>query len=250
MKRLLSLLLIALTLCALAAPAAADVLFEPDDAFYRRHSDECEPENRSYYANGAEGYVLVYSSPTGDAVDALPNDGEAHYVTWTWNGEWAYLPEGWVRLADLALRYDSISFSADHAAEISEADETLTIGAEDTVWAYRYPGSGDAVEQLPRGELYFSALFTDSAGRRWGYFGYYMGIRGYWVCLDDPANGELPPDENAVAPKTGPAADAATMKRALTEAKRPTAYLYAGAACVAVIAAAVITVVVKKRKKA
>ena len=250
MKRLVSLLLAALLFCALAAPAAADVLFEPDDAFYRRHNDECEPENRSYYADGAAGYVLVYSSPTGDAVDTLPNDGEAHYVTWTWNSEWAYLPEGWVRLADLALRYDSVSFREDHAAEITETEETLMIGAEDTVWAYRYPGSGDAVEQLPRGELYLSALYTDSAGRRWGYFGYYMGIRGYWVCLDDPSNGALAPDENAVAPKTVPSADADTMARALAEAKRPNAYLYAGAACVAVIAAAVIIVVLKKKKRA
>lgn len=249
MKRILPLLLALLLFAALAAPAAADVLFEPDDAFYRRHSDECQPNNRSYYTNGADGYVLVWTTPTGSVTDALPN-GDILTAPWTWKDEWACLGEGWVRLSDLAPRYDSGAFFEDHGAEIAEADETLAIDGGSAVWAYRYPGSGEAVTELPEGELYLSAVYTDSAGRRWGYCGYYMAIRSFWVCLDDPANGALPPDENAVVPELVPAADDAAREQALAAAGRPTIWLYAGAACAAVLAAAIIVVAVKKKRKA
>ena len=40
--------------------------------------------------------------------------------------------------------------------------------------------------------------FTDPAGRTWGEIGYFYGIRNCWVCIDDPYNGALPPDENCV----------------------------------------------------
>ena len=60
MKRACALLL---TLLLLGPTATADVLIEPSDDFYRTHAEECEYLDRSYTANGKEGYVALYQSP-------------------------------------------------------------------------------------------------------------------------------------------------------------------------------------------
>ena len=60
MKRAYALLL---TLLLLGTTATADVLIEPSDDFYRTHAEECEYLDRSYTANGKEGYVALYQSP-------------------------------------------------------------------------------------------------------------------------------------------------------------------------------------------
>lgn len=52
--------LMALTL---AMPAFADVMWEPyGNNFYEAHRDECQYENRTYLANGPEGYLTLRES--------------------------------------------------------------------------------------------------------------------------------------------------------------------------------------------
>ena len=75
-----------------------------------------------------------------------------------------------------------------------------------------------------------------------------MGRRNSWVCLSDPGNDALEPDENFTAPELIPAASASDLAAAVKAAKSPNAYLYAGAAGVVVIAAAVLIVTLRRRK--
>ena len=270
MKRFFTALLALLLLCALAAPALADIAYEPDDRFYKHHAGDCKYENRSWFTNGADGYVLVYGSPTGDAEAALPN-GVLYHVYYTYQDEWGYVeydPDdpanrenwknyvpGWVKLADMTADYDYRAFAAEHKDEYAETDVQLEVSKGSTVFCYKYPGSGIVTDKIkadwaPSEAPIFSSIFTDPAGRDWGFLGYYCGYRNIWVCIDDPGNPELPPDENYRAVNTVPVAAAGVMESALSAAKRPTAYLYAGAAGVIVIAAAVLVVAIRRKKKA
>ena len=57
--------LMALTL---AMPAFADVMWEPyGNNFYEAHRDECQYENRTYLANGPEGYLTLRQRPQSSA---------------------------------------------------------------------------------------------------------------------------------------------------------------------------------------
>jgi len=49
----------------------------------------------------------------------------------------------------------------------------------------------------------FTDIYTDDAGLRWGYVGYYMGHRNGWACLDDPISEQL--DTQIVPSEPSPA---------------------------------------------
>ena len=270
MKRFFSALLAMMLFCALAAPALADVAYLPNDNFYERHRQDCRYENRNYYTNGEKGYVLTCSSPVAAAADALPN-GDCYWISYVYTdgdgAEWGlteFDPNGssdwknyssyWVRMAEMAPDYDYRAFDAEHADEFIERDAELTWGGQDTVYTYKYPGSGIVTDEFDgawmRDPLTFNRVFVDPAGREWGFVNYYFGHRNFWVCLDDPHNAGLEPDENYRVVKTVPAADPQVVSDAAAAAKRPTAYLYAGAAGVAAVAAAVLTAVVRRKKQA
>lgn len=267
MKRIFSAVLLLILCLSLAAPALADVAYAPQDSFWEHHSRDCVYEDRCYYTNGEDGYVLVYGSPAGKAEDVLPN-GLRLYISYSYNGEWGCVEydrddpvggswknyaSGWIKMSGLTADYDYRAFAAEHSGEYTEINVILPMENE-PVYTYKYPGSGEVYEELDpqwaRDDLYFSSVFTDPAGRDWGFVGYYYGHRNFWVCLDDPHNDTLEPDENFRVVETVPAADADAMAAALKTAKAPTLYLYAGAFGVAVIAAAVLAAVLRKRKKA
>lgn len=269
MKRFFSTVLAMLLLAALAVPALADVAYMPPDNFLEKHMEDCNHENRTWYTNGEEGYVLVYSTPTGGAEVAVPN-GLGYSVSWTYdNGKWGcieYDPQdpsvsmwggasGWVKMEEMTAAYDARAFDEDHAAEYKTTEPVaLEVPPDGTIYGYKYPGSGIVVDKLggdwANDPLEFTTLFTDPAGRDWGYIGYYRGHRNFWVCLDEPDNPRLEADENFKEAVTIPAAEPAVMEAAMKGAKMPTAYLYAGAAGVVVIAAAVLFAAIRKKKKA
>jgi hypothetical protein len=247
MKRLFVLLLACALLCALAAPALADVAYLPRDRFIESHWEDCSYLNRWYYANGAEGYVLAHKTPDSAEATPLPNGGK-YYISNVYRGEWGVLEydpdtlknalyngsvSGWVRMSDMLPDYDADAFYRDHQSEIvTDGDVELEIRSDETVFLYKYPGSGIVTDELSgswAGEpLWFNILFTDPAGRQWGYCDYYYGHRDFWVCLDDPYNGALAPDENCVTIVTRAAAEPApdvptpTPTPAPTEAPKPT----------------------------
>ena len=128
MKRILTLLL-ALILCfALAMSALADVIWEPEDDFYQKHKDECYYEDRVYIASGEAGYASVYKDPKAKkAKEELPN-GTEFWVSYVWegdgNGAWGLgLNTRWVRMSELTVKYDGISFQAEYGREFQYLDE-------------------------------------------------------------------------------------------------------------------------------
>lgn len=207
MKRNLSALLTALMLlAALATPAFADVIWEPNsNGFYERHSAECTYHDRRYLANGEDGYATVHVAP--DSLREVVNlsNGTVFFVVHTWTdgdgtqwgvgypaGQWDR--QGWVRLSDLARIYDYRDFAEDHAAELQPYDGS---GDElERVVLYSYPGGmmSSVLEAsgsyMPFAET-FQHLYTDENGLRWTFVGYYMGHQDGWVCIDDPLNEQL-----------------------------------------------------------
>ncbi len=203
--------LMALTL---AMPAFADVMWEPyGNNFYEAHRDECQYENRTYLANGPEGYLTLRESPQSSAEVINIVNGESVYVGYLWTDgkgdQWGVAEygvtsdsgertwhDGWAPLSQLALVYDHICFEEDHGDELEAYDGSGDVLTE--IMVYDYPGGPLAmedsfqvdVEENPLSQ-YFEYLYTDENGLRWSKLGYYYGLRNVWVCLDDPMNGEL-----------------------------------------------------------
>ena len=61
MKRTISLILALIFALMLTPGVMADVLWIPDDPFLNSH--DCSQHDRSYYAAGPDGQVVVYESP-------------------------------------------------------------------------------------------------------------------------------------------------------------------------------------------
>jgi len=210
MKRCVTLVL-ALTLSlALALPALADVIYEPEDDFYRDHAKECSYENRFYLTNGPEGYVTAYTSPVSDRAVVNTANGTETLVSYVWEGGWGLATlqaegewvEAWLPMEEMVPVYDSRAFMADHSEELTSRDEPLTLDLTGlpklVLWPY--PGAEKIYTTLDlegidgwmaeEGQLDFTLTYEDAAGRSWGYIGYLYGMRDKWVCLSAPDAGE------------------------------------------------------------
>lgn len=204
-RKLLALLTVLLLLATMVTPAYADLLWEPrNNQFYETHGNTVH--NRTYLANGGDGYVTVRTAPDARTEVANIANGTRFFVVYTWTdtdgskwglgypaGDWE--SEGWVPLADMALIYDHISFEEDHKAEFEPYDGS---GDELTeACAYYYPGGclRSTVKAMSGGAYTlgegFQYLYTDANGLRWSYIGYYYGLKNFWVCIDDPMNEHL-----------------------------------------------------------
>ena len=296
MKRTFTFLLLAAALCALALPAAADVAYMPRDNFIEKHWDDCSYLSRWFWTNGEAGYVLAHKTPDSKAATPLPNGGK-YYISNVYKDQWGVLEydpdtlensfqkgsvSGWVDMREMVLDYDNDAFTADHGAELSGEQRELKLAYDDIAYGYKYPGSGIVAEEFSgqyyyREPLLLSPLFTDPAGRTWGFFGYLYGRHDCWICIDDPFNGALPPDENCVTVVTRPAAapepdpteapaptespapgktieltpvaDEKTLEQAAREGRGSKPYIAAGAAAVVVVAAAVLIAALRKKRK-
>lgn len=226
MKRLFSFLLVLAALTGvLALPAAADVAYLPRDDFIEKHWQDCRYENRWYWTNGPEGYVLAHITPDSKTATPLPNGGK-YYISNVYKGTWGVLEydpdtlentlwngsvSGWVDMREMVADYDNDAFTADHAGELSDAQAELQLEFSDVAYGYKYPGSGIVTDEFSgqhyREPFLLSPLFTDPAGRTWGFIGYYYGRHDCWICIDDPGNDALPPDENCVTVVTRSSAE-------------------------------------------
>lgn len=201
--------------------ALADVIWEPQDDFYYSHSEDCEYLYRDYLLNGSKGYVEVYKSPDSSVVlDVIPNEqalrvyfsypkGDPQWgvVNYMVNGqgqvEESYEEEavvGWISMDSLIAQYDNTAFQTEHADQLAPYDDqSLPQLPTDTVLLmWRYPGSDTYYEHtlsLDSSYPEFSLVYTDPDGRNWANCNYYMGLRDFWVCLDDPTNPDLPVTE-------------------------------------------------------
>ena len=198
-KSILSLALICLMLTVLAIPAAADIIYEPNNLFYNTHKDDCEYLRvRHYVANSEAGYVYLYQSPDNPmTVRSYPN-GEEVAITWLYTAsdgaQWGLNGDesGWICLSDWSLVYDSREFLKDHEAECvpfeGESAAEIPATEEKPVIAWSYPGGDRAKYTLSSGNVaYFvGQTYTDANGTVWGHIGYMYGMRDFWVCLSNP----------------------------------------------------------------
>lgn len=216
MKRLFCLTLALAIAMALTTPAFADVMWEPDNnSFYDQHRDQCEYENRSYYANGREGFVTLLDAPGGSMVRAQFENGEKLRIYFIYNGSCglaAYWMDGretsgWVPMSELELVYDYICFEEEYADRIKPYNGEFADydGDAKRIPIYAYPGAPEPWETIKAdtmdvmdnltgrgGNSYISKIFVDEDGRTWGYVGYMYGIRNFWFCLDEPDGTDFP----------------------------------------------------------
>ena len=205
-RKIFALLTAVILLAAMITPAFADIIWEPyGNSFYQIHSDECSYHDRAYIANGEKGYVTVKTAPDSLAEVVNLANGTRFFVVHVWEDkdgtQWGvgypagmFDSEGWVKLSDMAMIYDHISFNEDYSSEFAEYDGSGDHLTE--VYVYSYPGGvcGSKMEQGGGSYTFaeaFNHLYTDENGLRWTFIGYYMGHRDGWVCIDDPLNENL-----------------------------------------------------------
>ena len=198
MKRTISMLLALIFVLALTPAVRADVIFEPEDSFYWDHRGECQYHDRAYYADGPDNVAEVYRSPEAASVIERVKNGDTLWISYVYedkNGiSWGYCENyeedwaGWVPMDYLLLKYDYICFREEFGDRITTPEEYGVLSAEGEVYLWNYPGSEDSMIYTVDREYppLYEAVFTDDAGRNWGYIGYHMGIRNDWVCLDNP----------------------------------------------------------------
>lgn len=219
MKHLFSILLALVLAAALASPARADIMWEPqNNRFYETHRSQCEYENRGYLANGEKGFVSLLDAPNGSQVLAQYENGEKLWVyfiyqdrwalTCTWDGSRKEI-SGWIPLGELSLVYDYQSFAEEYADRIRPyAGEFAGYdGDAAEVRFYEYPGAAESKQTWETSgdwhvldnltgtaeqDSYISQVFTDEDGRTWGYVGYMYGHLDGWFCLDQPDGTDFP----------------------------------------------------------
>ncbi len=283
MKRILTLLFALVLALSLGMSALADVIFEPDDDFFEKHRDECHYENRVYIASGENGYASAKKAPTSKKTEwEIPNGTEI-YISFVWaeDGGWGLKDShGWISMAELTVKYDGISFEQEHGSEFlyPEEPETLDLTDRESLLLCRYPGDGEPFMTIsasgedywwnwPPEDLSFNTIYEDPEGRRWGYVGYYYGLRDFWVCLtapDDasvgggeapqptemPAPTEAPVSTEAPAPTLTPASPEPTELPPIIdpEPPRPFPWLPAGLAAGAAVIAGILLAVFRRKK--
>ncbi len=206
MKRLLAILLIALTL---ALPAAADIAYEPPVTdFYAAVSEKVARIERHYLANAEAGYVAMREKPDGNVLSYYKN-GEQLFVYGSYTSEgvlWGYIARdqkgeletpGWIKLEELSLLYTQVEFRQEHAGEQLKTDLSAFEWPAETeyVYIFEYPGCGEAKRKYELGGKDHTQMgnalsfhWKDEQGRQWAYIGYYMGQHYGFICLDDPQN--------------------------------------------------------------
>ena len=189
-----------LLLAALLVPvtARADVIYEPFDSFYEEHRDECTYVGRSYTANGPNGTVTLYASPVNPGVEKTYPNGTALYVSYTYQtadgvlwGCCDYWDDvtGWAPMEYLELIYDGISFEEEYGDQFVQTQIVMVTDEEEgeTIYFWEYPGSRDYIDVTIRKDYApeFQTSYTDANGNEWVRCSYYMGIKGYWVNLNN-----------------------------------------------------------------
>lgn len=180
-----------------AMPVRADVIWEPMDSFYEKHSSECTYVNRQFTAKGPDGKVILYKSPILPEQVAVWENGYQAYISFTYKDShgivWGIFEgengmTGWMPMAYMEAVYDSISFQEEFEDEIQdhigELDESC-MGEE--VFFWKYPGSRDNNSIIIRNNIpQYRWVYEDEDGHRFGRVAYYFGLRDVWVCIDAP----------------------------------------------------------------
>ncbi|WMJ22847.1 hypothetical protein RBG61_12755 [Paludicola sp. MB14-C6] len=220
-KRIVSILLCLVMILWSGTAVFADVIWEPQDDFYTKHRSECNHVNRCFYANGKDGFVSIYKSPTSaKPFSQAPNKYEFR-VSFTYADknkvEWGvvYYPIdkdgkpttlekiynhqfniGWIKMTEVKLIYDYISFEEEHKADIKEFTESFNHNEyQGNLVVWDYPNSPkketsfsmDKIREMSN-MITFSKCYTDKDGVKWGFVPYYMAKRNFWINLSAPTD--------------------------------------------------------------
>ncbi len=186
----------------------ADLIWEPQDSFYRTHAESCTYVTRRFTAKGPDGQVIVYKSPESPKVIATLENGTEVWVSYTYLDRDGVLwgihegsreETGWMPMEYMQVVYDFVSFEEEYGAEIVE--QTGRLGEEykgKDIFFWNYPGSEEYTatpmdgQEMPE----YDRTFTDEKGHIWGIVGYYYGMGNSWICVDQPTADyeELYPD--------------------------------------------------------
>ena len=232
MKKIVKILSFAVAFLVCAQTVHADMIFEPSNSFYARHSGKCEIVEREFVANGPNGEVIVYKSPEDATKIGTMKNGETSWVTWTYKDAdgivWGCpnrFEDGWVPMDYMQVVYDYISFEEECGDKVVEEKGSLDASyLGKTVYFWEYPRSTQSKEipyeldpewvtWMPE----YHKTYVDEAGRKWGFCNYYYGTRNFWVCLDaadadyEALYGEMPEETVEAEHNMPPIEDAAPI---------------------------------------
>ena len=197
-------LLIILVLCIIiAAPNAvyADALATSSNSFFDRHASDIIFLGRNFVADGEGGSVAVKKAPGSAGEIYKIENGDIVFVQYSclYGGNYwgfIYTIPGWVRLDQMLVLYDNISFIEDHRDEFYSYEGTYDeLEKTGGAIAWSWPGSGAQLwinEGMDSGGFMNSYTWKDPEGREWGFAPGYQGFSDSWVCLSDPMNGDIP----------------------------------------------------------
>ena len=183
MKRL-SLFIIVILMLAFPLAVSADVLIEPDNSFYKRNSEQCVYLRRNFIANGANEYISVKREPgTKGEISEIKNN-EIIYVEYSclYDGDYWGLTTyvgvpgggktGWVKMEQLLVVYDYVSFEEDHLNEFYQyTGDFIEIKDTRAVLIWNWSGSGTGagtIKDVNVESFFVSYAYKDEQGREWG----------------------------------------------------------------------------------
>ena len=176
--------------------ASADVIFEPENNFYERHSDECSYFDRSCLAGGD---TYLWDAPNLVTGDRKAQEGEKIYISFVYTDkdgiEWGLAEslDKWILMADLYLEYGTPEFMEEHSNEIYEDEPyLLSYGTEFVSWSYPESGVIDRPDASVTDDYEITTFYKDPDGRLWGYRAYMHGTRDIWICLSDMEDTGIP----------------------------------------------------------
>lgn len=265
--------------------ALADVIWEPNDSFYKKHADECKYEDRNYIANGEKGYITVYKDPKSKEVEGYSENGNTFYVSFIYpksareDKTWGIIeyqekekgilarPDGskkaktgWVKMEEMMASYDHYAFHSQHQDEFVDYNGNFDpFSFEDPILFWTFPGSGiirnridmSKYRDMEEVKLNISELYTDAEGKEWGYVGYFFATSG-WICLSDPTNENLPAtaiEQDGFIPPSLPAS-VDLSDDARDEGETPLAVIIIALVVVLVVVTAVLIRIFYKKKPA
>jgi len=207
MKKFVFMVFVVIFILTPAFVAFADAIINPELSFYGKHKDKIVYLSRGFSVNGPDGYAYVREEPGARSEKTKVNNGEEVYIEYTclydgdywgyylWNWGNDYWNSGWIRMDELLVLYDFISFEEDHIYEFYYyTGDYAEIKETRSAIAWSWPGSGDALgtfEDLDTEHFYTYHAWKDGLDREWGFFGYWYGQRNIWFCLSDPMNSDI-----------------------------------------------------------
>lgn len=210
-KLLLGVFMVALGVFLFSGKVSADLIWEPMDSFYEENRNACEYVNRAFTTNGPDNMVIVYESPVSDKQIKKLDNGVKLYVSHVYTSPdgvaWGVYEEegvtGWFPMDYMNVVYDGISFEEDFGEQIIAEEGQVDAAYKDgEIYYWSYPGciEGNTMKMMGDQMPGYTKVYVDEQGRKWGFMGYYYGLKRKWICLDAPTAdyGTLFPEGAAV----------------------------------------------------